>query len=375
LLHSLRTVKQLRGPQLLHIVTTKGKGYEPAERAQIDYHAVGPFDPQQGVVKKSSNAPKKTSYTDVFGDWLCDMAAADPRLYAVTPAMREGSGLVRFSREFPERYFDVAIAEQHAVTLAAGMACEGAHPVVAIYSTFLQRAYDQLVHDVALQDLPVLFAIDRAGVVGPDGPTHAGSFDLTYLRCIPNMLVMAPADENECRQMLSTGFRHDGPAAVRYPRGNGPGAAIERGLTTLPIGKAQWRRRGQGLALLAFGCMVAPAESVGAELDASVVNMRFVKPLDEALILEIARTHQALVTLEDNVIAGGAGSGVAELLAARGVNIPILQLGLPDAYLEHGSREELLAEAGLDADGIRAAIRTRFPQFVSAPSAALRSAI
>ncbi|MEO6968484.1 MAG: 1-deoxy-D-xylulose-5-phosphate synthase [Rhodanobacteraceae bacterium] len=375
LLHSLRTVKQLRGPQLLHIVTTKGKGYEAAERAQIEYHAVGPFDPHQGLVKKSSNTPKKISYTEVFGDWLCDMAAADPHLYAITPAMREGSGLVRFSREFTERYFDVAIAEQHAVTLAAGMACEGAHPVVAIYSTFLQRAYDQLVHDVALQNLPVLFAIDRAGVVGPDGPTHAGSFDLTYLRCLPNMLVMAPADENECRQMLTTGFRHDGPAAVRYPRGSGPGIAIETELTTLPIGKAQWRRHGQRLALLAFGSMVAPAETIGAELDASVVNMRFVKPLDETMILELARTHEALVTLEDNAIAGGAGSGVAELLAARGVNVPILQLGLPDVFLEHGSREELLTEAGLDTDGIRASIIQRFPQFASAPSSVLRNAV
>src|SRR5690348_17332144 len=254
------------------------------------------------------------------------------------------------------------------------MACEGAHPVVAIYSTFLQRAYDQLIHDVALQNLPVLFAIDRAGVVGPDGPTHAGSFDLTYLRCIPNMLVMAPADENECRQMLTTGFRHEGPAAVRYPRGTGPGVAIERELTTLPIGKAQVRRRGRGLALLAFGSMVAPCEKVGAELDASVVNMRFVKPLDEALILEMARAHEAVVTIEENAIAGGAGAGVAELLASHGVEMPVLHLGLADVFLEHGSREELLREAGLDAAGLRTAILKRFPQF--APSAAtLRNAV
>jgi len=374
LLHSLKTVKNLRGPQLLHVITTKGKGYAPAEAAQIEYHAVGPFDPQQGVVKKPASAAKKLSYTEVFGDWLCDMAAADDRLYGITPAMREGSGLVRFSKEFPQRYFDVAIAEQHAVTLAAGMACEGAHPVVAIYSTFLQRGYDQLIHDVALQNLPVLFAIDRAGVVGPDGPTHAGSFDLTYLRCIPNMLVMAPADENECRQMLTTGFRHEGPAAVRYPRGTGPGVAIERELTELPIGKAQVRRRGHGLALLAFGSVVAPCEKVGAELDASVVNMRFVKPLDEALILEMVRTHAAIVTIEENAIAGGAGSGVAELLAAHGVEIPVLHLGLADVFLEHGSREELLREAGLDAAGLRTAILKRFPQF--APSAAtLRNAV
>ena len=373
LLHSLRTVQQLRGPQLLHVITTKGKGYAPAEAEQIEYHAVGPFDPQQGVVKKPASAAKKFTYTEVFGDWLCDMAAADNRLYGITPAMREGSGLVRFSKEFPQRYFDVAIAEQHAVTLAAGMACEGAHPVVAIYSTFLQRGYDQLIHDVALQNLPVLFAIDRAGVVGPDGPTHAGSFDLTYLRCIPNMLVMAPADENECRQMLTTGFRHEGPAAVRYPRGTGPGVAIERELAELPIGKAQLRRRGHGIALLAFGSMVAPCEKVGAELDASVVNMRFVKPLDETLILDMARTHEAIVTIEENAIAGGAGSGVAELLAAHGIEMPVLHLGLADVFLEHGSREELLAEAGLDAAGIRAAILKRFPQFAAATT--LRSAV
>ena len=374
LLRSLKTVKNLRGPQLLHVITTKGKGYAPAEAAQIEYHAVGPFDPQQGVVKKPAGAAKKPTYTDVFGDWLCDMATADERLYGITPAMREGSGLVRFSKEFPQRYFDVAIAEQHAVTLAAGMACEGAHPVVAIYSTFLQRGYDQLIHDVALQNLPVLFAIDRAGVVGPDGPTHAGSFDLTYLRCIPNMLVMAPADENECRQMLTTGFRHEGPAAVRYPRGTGPGMAIEHELAALPIGKAQVRRRGHAVALLAFGSMVVPCEKVGAELDASVINMRFVKPLDEMLVLEMARTHAAIVTVEENAIAGGAGSGVAELLASHGIEIPVLHLGLPDAFLEHGSREDLLAEAGLDVTGIRAAILTRFPQF--APGAAtLRSAV
>jgi 1-deoxy-D-xylulose-5-phosphate synthase len=374
LLHSLKTVKQLRGPQLLHVITTKGKGYEPAERAQIEYHAVSPFDPKHGVVKKAAGAAKKPSYTEVFGDWLCDMARTDPRLYGITPAMREGSGLVRFSKEFPDRYFDVAIAEQHAVTLAAGMACEGAHPVVAIYSTFLQRAYDQLIHDVALQNLPVLFAIDRAGVVGPDGPTHAGSFDLSYLRCIPNMLVMAPADENECRQMLTTGFHHDGPAAVRYPRGSGPGVAIERELTTLPIGRAQVRRHGRGLALLAFGCMVAPAEKVGAELQATVVNMRFVKPLDEELILKLARTHEALVTLEDNAVAGGAGSGVAEVLASHGIEIPLLHLGLPDEFLEHGSREDLLSQAGLDAAAIRRAILERFPQFAPEENA-LRDAV
>ena len=294
------------------------------------------------------------------------MARADPKLLAITPAMREGSGLVRYSREFPDRYFDVGIAEQHSVTLAAGMACEGAKPVVAIYSTFLQRAYDQLIHDVALQDLDVLFAIDRGGVVGPDGATHAGSFDLSYLRCIPNMVVMAPADENECRQMLTTGFRFDGPAAVRYPRGSGPGVKLDAALETLPIGQAETRRRGTGVAILAFGAVVPPSEQVGAELGATVVNMRFVKPLDANLILELARTHRAFVTVEDNAIAGGAGSGVAELLAANNVELPILHLGLDDEFLEHASREELLAQSGLDAAGIKAAILKRFGEIVAA---------
>ncbi|HEY8586461.1 MAG TPA: 1-deoxy-D-xylulose-5-phosphate synthase [Rhodanobacter sp.] len=360
LLQALRTVKSLPGPQLLHVITTKGKGYAPAERAQIEYHAVGPFDPQAGVVKKASVA--KATYTEVFGDWLCDQAAADERLLAITPAMREGSGLVRFSREYPQRYFDVAIAEQHAVTLAAGMACEGAKPVVAIYSSFLQRAYDQTIHDVALQNLDVTFAIDRAGVVGPDGATHSGSFDLSFLRCLPNMVIMAPADERECRMMLSTGFHHHGPAAIRYPRGTGPGVAIHHELETLPIGRAQRRRRGHGLALLSFGAMLAPAATIAAELDATLVNMRFVKPLDEAMIVELARTHDAFVTLEDNAIAGGAGSAVAECLAAQGIELPILHLGLPDSYLEHGSREEVLTMGGLDLPGIRSAIHARFPQ-------------
>ena len=364
LLHALRTVKDLPGPQLLHVLTTKGKGYAPAEAEQIEYHAVGPFDPAKGVVKKAAGKP---TYTDVFGDWLCDMAATDARLYGITPAMREGSGLVRFSQKFPQRYFDVAIAEQHAVTLAAGMACEGAKPVVAIYSTFLQRAYDQLVHDVAIQNLDVTFAIDRAGVVGPDGATHAGSFDLSYLRCIPNLVVMAPADENECRQLLTTGFLHTGPAAVRYPRGSGPGIAVDKSLAPLPIGKADLRRRGRGLALLAFGCELAPALKVGEELDATVVNMRFVKPLDEALLRELARSHAAFVTLEDNAVHGGAGSGVAEFLAAEGLSVPILHLGLPDRFLEHAAREELLADAGLDATGIRAAVLRRFPQYAPQP--------
>ncbi len=368
LLATLKTLKGLKGPQLLHVLTTKGKGYELAEGDQIGYHAVGPFDPEKGVVPKPG-AVKKPTYTDVFGDWLCDMAAADPKLLGITPAMREGSGLVRFSQEYPDRYFDVAIAEQHAVTLAAGMACEGAKPVVAIYSTFLQRGYDQLVHDVAIQDLDVLFAIDRGGVVGPDGATHAGNLDLSYLRCVPNMLVMAPADENECRQMLSTGFRHVGPAAVRYPRGTGPGVAVQPTLETLPIGKAQLRRSGTRIALLAFGAIVPAAEQVGEALGLTVVNMRFVKPLDRALVLELAKTHEGFVTLEDNVVAGGAGSGVAELLAAEGVVLPILHLGLPDAFQHHASREQLLAEAGLDAAGIEAALLRRWPDLRTAGSA------
>jgi 1-deoxy-D-xylulose-5-phosphate synthase len=371
LLGVLKTLKTLKGPQLLHVITTKGKGYELAEGDQIGYHAVGPFDPSVGVVGKAG--AKRPTYTDVFGDWLCDMAAADGKLLAITPAMREGSGLVRFSQEYPDRYFDVAIAEQHAVTLAAGMACEGAKPVVAIYSTFLQRAYDQLVHDVALQDLDVLFAIDRGGVVGPDGATHAGNLDLSFLRCVPNMVVMAPADEDESRQMLSTGFRHAGPAAVRYPRGTGPGVAVQPGLDTLPIGKAQLRRGGATLALLAFGAVVPAAERVAAELGLTVVNMRFVKPLDRALVLDLAKAHEGFVTLEDNVVAGGAGGGVAELLAAEGITMPILHLGLPDAFQHHASREQLLAEAGLDADGIRAAILTRWPQLAQ-PASAVRSA-
>ncbi len=360
LVASLRTLKTLKGPQLLHVLTTKGKGFELAEGDQIEYHAVSPFDPNVGIVKKAG--PSKPTYTQIFGDWLCDMAVADPRLLAITPAMREGSGLVRFSREHPERYFDVAIAEQHAVTLAAGMACEGSKPVVAIYSTFLQRGYDQLIHDVALQNLDVLFAIDRAGVVGPDGATHAGSFDLSYLRCLPNMLLMAPADERECRQMLSTGFCHQGPAAVRYPRGSGSGVAVPGSLETLPIGKADLRRRGNRLALLAFGSLLDTALAVGEELNATVVNMRFIKPLDVELLRELARTHSGLVTLEDNAVAGGAGSAVAEFFAGIGLTVPLLLLGLPDAWLEHASREQVLAEAGLDAAGVQAAILKRFPR-------------
>ncbi len=369
LVNTLKTLKGLKGPQLLHVITTKGKGYELAEGDQIEYHAVGPFDPSIGIVKKAG--PAKPTYTQVFGDWLCDMAAADAKLLGITPAMREGSGLVRFSKEYPARYFDVAIAEQHAVTLAAGMAVEGAKPVVAIYSSFLQRGYDQLIHDVALQDLDVLFAVDRGGVVGPDGATHAGSFDLSFLRCVPNMVVMAPADENECRQMLSTGFQHRGPAAVRYPRGTGPGIAVQATLDTLPIGKADLRQRGGKLALLAFGALVPAAEKVGRELGLTVVNMRFVKPLDRNLLLELAKTHDGFVTLEDNAVMGGAGSGVAELLATEGIVLPVQHLGLPDAYQEHASREQLLAEAGLDVDGIRAALFKRWPGLAGDPPRAV----
>ena len=363
LVATMQTLQGMKGPQLLHIITTKGKGYERAEGDQIGYHAVGPFDPDLGMINKAG--VRKLTYTDVFGDWICDMAATDDKLMAITPAMREGSGLVRYSKEFPQRYFDVAIAEQHAITLAAGMACEGAKPVVAIYSTFLQRGYDQLVHDVAVQELDVLFAIDRGGVVGPDGATHAGNLDLSYLRCVPNMVVMTPADENECRQMLSTGFHFRGPAAVRYPRGTGPGVALEPGLTVLAIGKAQLRHAGSRIALLAFGALVPAAQQVGESLGLTVVNMRFVKPLDRALMLELAGEHEGFVTLEDNVIAGGAGSGVAELLAAEGITLPVLHLGLPDSFQAHASREELLAEAGLDAEGIRSAIRARWPHLTA----------
>jgi len=369
LLNTLKTLKGLKGPQLLHIITTKGKGYELAEGDQIGYHAVSPFDPAQGMVAKGG--AKKPTYTDVFGDWLCDIAAQDSRVMGITPAMREGSGLVRFSREYPERYFDVAIAEQHAVTLAAGMACEGAKPVCAIYSTFLQRGYDQLVHDVAIQNLDVLLAIDRGGVVGPDGATHAGNLDLSFLRCVPNMVVMAPADENECRQMLTTGHEYAGPAAVRYPRGTGPGVPVQPTLDTLPIGRAQLRREGGPIALLAFGALVPAAEQVGAKLGLTVVNMRFVRPLDRELLLSLARTHEGFVTLEDNVVAGGAGSGVAELLAAEGVVLPVLHLGLPDAFQHHASREQLLAEAGLDAAAIHASIVQRWPALFGPARAAI----
>jgi 1-deoxy-D-xylulose-5-phosphate synthase len=351
LVSTLENLKNISGPRFLHIVTQKGKGYAPAEKDPLAYHGVPAFDPTKDSLPKSAPSPHPT-YTQVFSQWLCDMADQDERLLGITPAMREGSGLVAFSERFPDRYFDVAIAEQHAVTLAAGQACQGAKPVVAIYSTFLQRAYDQLIHDVAIQNLPVLFALDRAGLVGPDGPTHAGSFDYSYMRCIPNMLIMAPADENECRQMLSTGFQHQGPASVRYPRGKGPGIAVADNLDTLPIGKAEIKHQGEHLAILAWGSMVTPALEAGKKLGATVVNMRFVKPLDETLILAMAKSYDVLVTVEENVIAGGAGSAVNEFLQTEQILMPVLNLGLPDTFVEQGTREELLALCGLDTQGI-----------------------
>jgi 1-deoxy-D-xylulose-5-phosphate synthase len=355
LVRTLRNVKQLRGPQFLHVVTRKGKGYAPAEADPIKWHGPGPFDPASGTIfKEKSSGP---TYSQVFGQWLCDMAERDAGIIGITPAMREGSGLVEFSKRFPDRYFDVAIAEQHAVTFAAGLAAEGLKPVVAIYSTFLQRAYDQLIHDVALQNLPVVFAVDRAGLVGSDGATHQGSYDLSYLRCIPNTVVMTPADENECRQMLYTATTLAAPAIVRYPRGGGPGVPVQAEMTALPIGKAQLRREGKsGLALLAFGALVASAQQIAESLDATLVNMRFVKPLDEELVTALARRHRALVTIEENATQGGAGSAVGELLAAEGLQLPLLQLGIPDRFIEHGSREGCLVAAGLDAAGLAASV-------------------
>jgi 1-deoxy-D-xylulose-5-phosphate synthase len=372
LTRTLRNLKKLHGPQFLHIVTRKGKGYPPAEADPIKWHGPGPFDPVSGTIyKEKASSP---TYSQVFGQWLCDMAARDPRIVGITPAMREGSGLVEFEKRFPERYFDVAIAEQHAVTFAAGLACEGARPVVAIYSTFLQRAYDQLIHDVAIQKLPVVFALDRAGLVGGDGVTHQGSYDLTFMRCIPNLVVMSPADENECRQMLYTATTLDAPAAVRYPRGNGPGVAIQDTMQALPVGRAQVRREGRsGLALLAFGSMVTPAERIAERFDATLVNMRFIKPLDEELVENLAARHAAIVTLEENAIAGGAGGAVSELLAVRGIQIPVLHIGLPDRFVEHGSREDCLTLAGLDPPAVEASIERFWRQPGLAPAAPARA--
>ena len=364
LMGTLKSLKHLKGPQFLHLVTKKGKGFIPAEADPISYHALSKLEKPSKLVTESTPVLKKLSYSNVFGQWLCDTAAVDKRLLGITPAMREGSDMVKFSREYPERYFDVAIAEQHAVTLAAGMACEGMKPVVAIYSTFLQRAYDQLIHDVAVQNLDVLFAIDRAGVVGEDGPTHHGTLDISFLRCVPEMLIMAPADENECRQMLTTGYQYPGPAAVRYPRGKGPGVLIDEGLTSLPIGKAQVRRKsgkekGQKIALLALGSLVATAAEVAEQLDATLVNLRFVKPLDEQLLLEIAASHELLVTLEENAIMGGVGSAINEFYASQNLQPKLLNLGIPDIWVDQGLQQELLADCGLDVKGVLAAIKKR----------------
>jgi 1-deoxy-D-xylulose-5-phosphate synthase len=373
LVKTLSNVKQLPGAQLLHVITRKGHGYARAEEDPILYHGVTKFDPEVGIVPKP---PGKPTYTQVFGEWLCDMAKRDTRLIGITPAMREGSGMVRFSNEYAERYFDVGIAEQHAVTFAAGLACEGMKPVVAIYSTFLQRAYDQLIHDVVLQNLPVMFAIDRGGIVGADGPTHAGSFDLTYLRCLPNTTVMTPADENECRQMLYTAFTLDTPSAVRYPRGSGPGTAIQNEMRALAVGKGELRRetkrRTQRIAILAFGSMLHPSLAAGEEIDAMVANMRFVKPIDIELIEWLAKANDYLVTVEENVVAGGAGSAVAEALAGLGIVVPILHLGLPDKFIDHGDPALLLSKCGLDAKGIAASIVARFgARLVEAPVASI----
>jgi 1-deoxy-D-xylulose-5-phosphate synthase len=356
----------MSGPQFLHIVTRKGHGYKLAEADPVLYHGVSKFEPAAGI--GTAKAPASPTFTQIFGEWLCDMAEADPRLIAITPAMREGSGLVKFAERFPERYFDVGIAEQHAVTFAAGLACEGLKPVVAIYSTFLQRAYDQFIHDVQIQNLPVLFALDRGGLVGADGATHHGAFDLSYLRCIPNITIMAPSDENECRQMLYTGFTLDTPAAVRYPRGTGPGVPLEQEMRTLPIGKAEMRREGARVAILAFGTLLKSALEAGEALDATVVNMRFVKPLDEELVLRLARTHGLVVTVEENAVMGGAGSAVAEALATHGVAVPMLHLGLPDRFIDHGDQGLLLAHVGLNRDGIVAAIQARLATLPQEPS-------
>jgi len=364
LVPTLENLRGMSGPQFLHVVTKKGFGYKLAEADPVKYHGPTPFNPAEGIKKPAS--PSKTTFTQVFGQWLCDMAAKDKRLVGITPAMREGSGMVEFEQKFPSRYFDVGIAEQHAVTFAAGLACEGMKPVVAIYSTFLQRAYDQLIHDVAIQNLPVVFALDRAGIVGADGATHAGAYDIAYLRCIPNCSLIAPADENECRKALTAAFEQDHPVAVRYPRGAGAGAAIEPGLEALPWGRGELRREagrasaGRRIAILAFGTLLYPALAAAEKLDATVANMRFVKPLDTGLLLQLARTHDALVTVEEGCLQGGAGSAVIEALQAAGMTLPVLTLGLPDEFIEHGDPGKLLAGLGLDAAGIEQSILKRF---------------
>jgi 1-deoxy-D-xylulose-5-phosphate synthase len=375
LIPTLENVRHLldngAGPQFLHVVTKKGQGYKLAEADPVAYHGPGKFDPAVGLVKPAT--PPKPTFTQVFGQWLCDMAAADPKLVGITPAMREGSGMVEFHQKFPGRYFDVGIAEQHAVTFAAGLACEGMKPVVAIYSTFLQRGYDQLIHDVALQNLPMVFALDRAGLVGADGATHAGAYDIAYLRCIPNMSIACPSDEAETRQLLSTAHHQNHPVAVRYPRGAGVGAAVPASLDGLPFGKGEVRRRGHGVAILAFGTLLHPALAAAEALGASVANMRWAKPLDMDLLREMARSHQALVTVEEGCVMGGAGSAVLEALQAEGLSMPVLQLGLPDEFIEHGDPAKLLASVGLDAAGIESSIRQRFSNVLGG-SAGLKAA-
>jgi 1-deoxy-D-xylulose-5-phosphate synthase len=367
LIPTLENLRDAKGPQFLHVVTKKGYGYKLAEADPINYHGPGKFDPAVGIVKPA--VPPKLTFTQVFGQWLCDMAEADKRLVGITPAMREGSGMVEFHRRFPERYHDVGIAEQHAVTFAGGLACEGLKPVVAIYSTFLQRAYDQLIHDIALQNLPVVFALDRAGLVGADGATHAGAYDIAYLRCIPNMSVLTPSDENECRQALYTAFLQNHPVAVRYPRGSGAGVEVRKAMTELPFGKGEIRRRGSRIAILAFGTLLHPALAAAEALGATVANMRFVKPLDAELVAELARTHEALVTVEEGCTMGGAGSAVLEALAAAGIEVPVLTLGLPDQFVEHGDPAKLLAICGLDATGIQKSIVARFGNQPAMPRA------
>ena len=367
LIPTLENIRHLKGPQFLHVVTKKGQGYKLAEADPVAYHGPGKFDPALGLQK--STAPAKQTFTQVFGRWLCDMAVQDKRLVGITPAMREGSGMLEFHQRFPERYYDVGIAEQHAVTFAAGMACEGLKPVVAIYSTFLQRGYDQLIHDVALQNLPVVFALDRAGLVGADGATHAGAYDIAFLRCIPNMSIACPADENECRKLLTTAFEQDHPVAVRYPRGAGAGVATEAGLASLPFGRGEIRRQGTGIAILAFGTLLHPALAAAEKLGATVVNMRWAKPLDVALLLEVAASHDALVTVEEGCLMGGAGSAVSEALQQAGVLKPLLQLGLSDNFTEHGDPAVLLAMQGLDAAGIEASINSRFAALVQSRAA------
>ena len=364
LLDTLKNIRKLEGPQFLHIVTQKGKGYALAEEDCLLYHGVSKFDRTQGIVAKPAQGNvegqiAKPTYTQVFGQWLCDIAAQDERVVGITPAMCEGSGLTEFAGRFPDRYFDVGIAEQHALTFAAGLACDGYKPVVAIYSTFLQRAYDQFIHDIAIQHLPVILAIDRGGLVGADGATHAGSFDLSYLRCIPNMTVMVPADENECRQMLFTAMQLNTPSSVRYPRGTGPGVAVNPEMSALPIGKGELRREGKRVAILAFGSMLASALVAGEQLNATVANMRFVKPLDAELVLRLAREHELLVTVEENTVQGGAGSAVMELLQLQGISIPVLQLGLPDQFIEQGDHKQMLADCGLDANGLIRMIKNK----------------